>query len=69
MRAMKLEYDPELDAAYLTLTDSPVADSEEVKPGIVLDYDANHRVVGIEILNLRRQLPDADLKRLQLEVA
>jgi uncharacterized protein YuzE len=66
---MKLEYDPEVDAAYLTLTDSPVADSEEGKPGIVLDYEANHRVVGIEILNLRRHLPDADLKRLQLELA
>jgi uncharacterized protein YuzE len=66
---MKLEYDPEVDAAYLTLAESPVTDSEEVKPGIVLDYDANQRVVGIEILNLRRQLPDADLKKLQLEVA
>jgi uncharacterized protein YuzE len=66
---MKLEYDPEVDAAYITLADSTVTDSEEVKPGIVLDYDANNRVVGIEILNVRRQLPDADLKRLQLEVA
>ena len=66
---MKLEYDPEVDAAYITLTDATVADSEEVKPGIVLDYDANNRIVGIEILNVRKQLPDADLKRLQLEVA
>ncbi len=66
---MKLEYDPEVDAAYLTLVDSPVADSEEVKPGIVLDYDANQRVVGIEILNVRRHLPDADLKRLPLEAS
>lgn len=66
---MKLEYDPEVDAAYVTLVETPVADSEEAKPGIVLDYDANQRVVGIEIRNLRRQLPDADLKKLQLEVA
>jgi uncharacterized protein YuzE len=66
---MKLEYDPEVDAAYLTLSPAPVMDSEEGKPGIVLDYDANNRIVGIENLNLRRQLPDADLKRLQLEVA
>jgi uncharacterized protein YuzE len=66
---MKLEYDPQVDAAYLTLSESPVTDSEEVKPGIVVDYDANDRIVGIEVLNVRRQLPDADLKRLQLEVA
>ncbi len=66
---MKLEYDPEVDAAYLTLTDWLVADSEEVRPGLVIDYDANQRIVGIEVLNVRRQLPDADLKRLQLELA
>ena len=66
---MKLQYDAEVDAAYLTLADSPVSDSEEVKPGILIDYDANGRVVGIEILSLRKQLPEADLKRIQLEVA
>ena len=66
---MKLQYDAQADAAYLTLADSPVADSEEVKPGIVIDYDAKGGVVGIEILSVRRQIPDADLKRIQLEVA
>jgi uncharacterized protein YuzE len=66
---MKLEYDPEVDAAYLTLSEAPVVDSEELKPGIVVDYDAQNRIVGIEVLNVRRQLPDADLKRLQVEVA
>jgi len=65
---MKLEYDAEVDAAYLTLSDVQVVDSEEVRPGIVVDYDAQNRVVGIEILNVRRQLPEADIKRMQLEV-
>jgi uncharacterized protein YuzE len=66
---MKLSYDPQVDAAYLTLSDAEVADSEEVKPGIVVDYDAANRIVGIEILHLRKQLPDADTKRLHVEVA
>lgn len=66
---MKLHYDPAADALYLRLSDAPVAESEEVRPGIVLDYDHNNRVVSVEVLNVRKHLPDADVKRLQLEVA
>ena len=66
---MKLRYDPQVDAAYITLDESPVVDSEQVRPGIVLDLDSQNRVVGIEILNVRRTLPQADLNRLELELA
>jgi uncharacterized protein YuzE len=66
---MKLRYDPQVDAAYITLDESPVVESEEVRPGIVLDLDSQNRVVGIEILNVRRTLPQADLNRLELELA
>lgn len=64
---MKVEYDPEVDVAYVRLSDSEVVDSEEIKPGIVLDYDAQDRVVGIEILHVRKQRPDINLNRLELE--
>ena len=43
---MKLEYDPEADAAYVRLTDAAVVESEEIKPGIILDHDAENRVGG-----------------------
>lgn len=66
---MKLEYDPQVDAAYITLVDGKVAESEEVRPGIVVNFDAKNRVVGIEILNVRKQFPDADLQRLELQVS
>lgn len=65
---MKLRYDPQVDAAYITLDESPVVESEQVRPGIVLDLDSQNRVVGIEILNVRRALPQADLNRLVLEL-
>lgn len=65
---MKLEYDPQVDAAYITLVDGAVAESEEIRPGIVIDVDAINRVVGVEILNIRKQFPDADLERLELQV-
>ncbi len=56
---MKLEFDPQADAVYLELTESEVEKSTEIQPGIVLDYDAEGRVVGIEVLYVsqRRQSP------------
>jgi len=66
---VKLHYDPTTDALYLRLADAPVVESEEVRPGIVLDFDAQNRVVSVEVLHVSKNLPDADLKRLQLEVA
>jgi uncharacterized protein YuzE len=66
---MKLRYDPQVDAAYITLDESPVVESEQVRPGIVLDLDSQNRVVGIEILNVRRTLPQAVMNRLELELA
>jgi len=51
---MKVRFDQEADALYIRLDDSPVAESEEVGPDVVLDFDANNRVVGIEVLNYRR---------------
>ena len=66
---MRMHYDEKTDALYLRLDDSKVVDSEEVKPGIVLDFNAEKQVVGIEVLNLKRRIPSADLKELKYEVA
>ncbi len=66
---MKLHYDPSTDALYLRLADTPVAESEEVRPGVVLDYDSEDRTVAIEIRDLQKRFPDADLTRMQLELA
>ena len=49
---MKLNVDSDADTAYLRLRDADVLDSREVSPGIVLDFDADGVVVGIEILDL-----------------
>lgn len=65
---MKLHFDEKADALYLGLGDASIVESEEVQPGIVLDFDENGKVVGIEILGLKERVPLADLKRLQFEV-
>jgi uncharacterized protein YuzE len=54
-RTIKFEYDPDVDAAYLTLTRARISESEEVRPGIVVDLDASDQIVGIEILRFTRR--------------
>lgn len=46
---MKLHYYPETDSLYIDLIDAPSQESEEVRPGVVLDFDAEGRLVGIDI--------------------
>ncbi len=50
-------YGPEVDAAYIRFSTGHVRESEEVTPGIVLDYDADGRIVGMEVLEAKRHLP------------
>jgi uncharacterized protein YuzE len=50
---MKIKYDHQVDALYIDLADSKSDYSEEVKPGIVLDFDKDGRLVGIEILDVK----------------
>lgn len=65
---MKLKIDKENDALYFRLLDDAnIVESEEVETGVVLDYDANGKVVGIEILNLSTRIDPARLNILQLE--
>ena len=66
---MRIRYDEKIDALYFRLDDSKVVESEEMKPGIVLDFNAKKQVVGIEVLDLKRRVPKGDLKQLKLLVA
>ena len=64
---MKLKVDREIDALYLRLDESAIVESEEVQPGVILDFDAQNRVVGVEILGPRDRVPEAMLRTLQFE--
>lgn len=66
---MRVHFDEKADAVYLRLDDSEIIESEEVQPGIVLDFDQNEQVVGIEILRVKKRVPLANLKQIQFEVA
>ena len=64
---MKLHADKEADALHLLLDDSKIIESEEVAPGIVLDYNELDEVVGVEMLYLSRRSSDLNLSALEFE--
>ncbi len=64
---MRLKIDKESDALYLRLDEVAIVESEEVQPGVILDYDENGRLVGIEILNLSARVQLEKLRVLQFE--
>jgi len=66
---MKLKVDKKSDAIYLRLDDSKIVESEEVNPGIVLDFNAKKQVVGVEILRVSKRTPKANLKELEFQTA
>ena len=66
---MKVHFDEKADAVYLRLDDSPIVESEEVHPGIVLDFNEANQVVGIEILRVSNHVPVASLRQIQFGVA
>ena len=66
---MRLHVDKEADALYLRLDDSKIIESEEVSPGVVLDFNDRNQVVGVEFLHLSKRAPKLDLRELQFQTA
>lgn len=59
---MKFHYYPETDSLYIDLSDKTSADSQEVAPGVVIDFDERGNIVGIDI---DRASQIIDLSRLE----
>ena len=64
---MKAIYDPKTDTLSLELTSGPVAESDEDKPGVILDYDKDGNLIGIEVLDASKRVADA--RTMQFQVA
>jgi len=52
---MKLEFDPFADAAYFEISLTEVEHSKEIEPGIIVDYDKDGHVVGVEVLTVSKR--------------
>ena len=55
-----IEIDEETDAAYVRVSASPVARTQELADDIIVDFDAGDRLVGVEVLGLRRRVEKGD---------
>lgn len=53
---MKVTYDPEIDVLSILWNDTPVEESDEAQPGVIMDYDADGNLIGIEILNASKRI-------------
>lgn len=60
---MTLNYYPETDSLYINLSERPSVESQEISEGILLDYDANGKLVGIDIDNASNKV---DMEKLIL---
>jgi len=66
---MKVRFDEKADALYMRLDDSKILVSEEVQPGVVLDFNDRNQVVGIEIRGTIDRVPLAHFREMQFEIA
>jgi uncharacterized protein YuzE len=53
---MKVTYDSEVDVLRVLFSDARIQETDEDKPGVILDYDAEGNVVGLEILNASQRV-------------
>jgi len=64
---MRVRYDREVDILYIRLTETKIEESDEERPGTIIDYDADGMIVGIEILNASKRMVHPAM--VELEVA
>ena len=67
---MKINYYPETDSLYIDLSEKSSVESKEISEGVVLDYDAQGNLVGIDIDNASNkvQLKELTLRRLPVDI-
>ena len=53
---MKVTYDPQVDVLSIVLSDAVVEESDEDKPGVILDYDKRGDVIAVEILDASKRM-------------
>lgn len=66
---MRIRVDKDNDSLYFRLDESRIVESEEVQPGVILDYDENDQVVGVEILNISSRASKGQLSSIQFQPA
>lgn len=66
---MRIKRDKDSDTLYFRLDETSVVESEEVRPGVILDFDKNDRVVGVEFLGISARATKDELSTMQFQTA
>lgn len=66
---MRIIVDKDSGALYFRLDENRIVDSEEIKPGVIVDYDADDRVIGVEFLNISSRASKEQLSSIQFQLA
>ena len=66
---MRIKLDRESDALYFRLDENRVVESEEIRPGVILDFDADDKVVGVEFLGVSTRATKDELSTMQFQTA
>jgi len=66
---MRIKVDRDSDALYFRLDEGRIVESEEIRPGVILDYDKDDRVVGVEFLGVSSRATKEELSSLQFQTA
>jgi uncharacterized protein YuzE len=53
---MKVTYDPDVNVLRILFRDVPIEESDEDKPGVIIDYDKDGNIVGLEVLNASQRV-------------
>lgn len=64
---MKVNYDAKTDTLTVIFREGPVAESDEEKPGVILDYDAAGNILAIEVLDASRRVEEPGVVTMQTE--
>jgi uncharacterized protein YuzE len=65
---MRIIYDEEVDALYIRLKEAPYHESDEIREGLILDYDRDGNLIGIEILDASDYLSSTELATLNFSL-
>jgi len=66
---MRVKVDRDSDALYFRLDESRIVESEEVRPGVILDFDENGHVAGVEFLGISERASNEALSNMQFQTA
>ncbi|GAI19914.1 unnamed protein product [marine sediment metagenome] len=64
---MKIEFDKQADALYIHIQEKEVAKTKEIEEGILIDFDKDNLLIGVEILDVTKRFSLSDIVNLQIE--